>query len=272
MSIESVIKELKSVTSKNQSFVKRMTEIQRLEKDRSKNLGKLRGNVKAVETALETMDRGTAAIVRPWIEEYRADLQKTADSVRSRFGLDLEEHLKTAGLELKGQYPFLHAGLYTFEVDFEQSVCTIWYGNQQERLAKCVTDATTVATEWQEQRKNLGSSLDTKQFADTVGNAYEMALVKYGTSKEVSVTGLLPFIALLLQEKRFWQEPVREHFRSYRRADFSYDLFRCRVAISSSFRLTIATRQQTQRRQDCLWIPTNERGDGSLYSTIRRNE
>lgn len=81
---------------------------------------------------------------------------------------------------------------------------------------------------------------------------------------------VLTELAFLLQNSHFHQDPRRENYESYSRADFSYDLFRIhRYQLSPlKIQLKVATREYTRQRTDFLWIPDDENGRGTTYSHL----
>ena len=270
MSIEDLLKHIGNNASDGQHLAKRLSEISRLDKKRTENLGKLRKRVAKFDDILDKLDADTSSALRSWLEEFSKSLDATTAEVRKSFGADLDRQLDSIGIKLKGQYPLLKAGLFVIEVDFEKGVSQIGYGMQQEMLLQTSIDATTVATELEKQLNTLGSRGSAEDFVKLLRSAYTHASVDLGVGNSVPITALLVYVALGLQTSAFRTDPIRQKYRSYSRADFSYDLYIHHKEVTSAFHLRIATRQQTQRRSDFLWIPTDSLGEGSAFAIIER--
>jgi hypothetical protein len=100
-----------------------------------------------------------------------------------------------------------------------------------------------------------------------VKRAFRHVRLDYGNGP-LPLLALLPFMALFVQNDRFLTDPQKDNYVGYGRADFSYDLYRLREVDSRPF-LTIASRQQTQKRSDFLWIPSREDvEEGSYFAKI----
>lgn len=196
------------------------------------------------------------------------------------FGVELERILKEQGLSLTGNYPELKTWLFTIELDFAHGEATLWYGPKQERLSRCRLLPQLVAQEVNKQRKQLGSNLVKGDILPWLSQAYERARLMAGAKgDEVPINEVLTEMAFLLQDNRFRRDPHRDNYRSYRRADFSYDLFRARIGqteqatlFGKRLRLITATRALTRRRQGFLWVPDDETGKGTVYSHLKFEE
>jgi hypothetical protein len=270
MSLEDLLKQVKSNVSDGQRLGKQLDEISRLDKQRAKNLNELKKRVAKLDEALSKLDKATAATLRTWIEVYTQSLETAGSDLRKTFGAELAEQLHPLGLKLEGQYPLLKAGLFSFEVDFDKGTCQIWYGIQQERLAEVPIDPELVVSALQKQRESLGSQKSAAEFVAILKIAYQHAAIEHDPKNGIPLTSVLVYVALAIQPSAFLSDPIRQKYRSYSRADFSYDLYTHAGEIKSAFHLRVATRQQTQRRSDFLWIPTDSSGNGSTFAIIER--
>jgi len=262
-----------------QSTVKLLKEISRLEQNRIENLPKLRARLTKIEGTIKQLGQGTSQIqnLSNWVVQYKRDLQTTEEGIRKRFGVELQQELKKLGLSVSGQYPSLKAGLFTIELNFEKGQTVLWYGPKQERLDQCNLSAAEVAKRIERAGQQLGSHLDEAELLEKLYNAYcRTAGVKRG--QPVPIIEVLSELAYLLQSPRFRQDPRRENYRGYSRADFSYDLFRVHRFQSNTLferklHLTVATRVHTKWRKDFLWVPDEERsGRGTTYSHLQFKE
>ncbi|MBI4529894.1 MAG: hypothetical protein HY709_00075, partial [Candidatus Latescibacteria bacterium] len=254
------------------SLVKLLTEISRLKKDQINNLPQLKMCLKKLEGILGQFNRGIDQYeaLRHWIDTYKRDLDAVEEQVRMRFGIELEQELKKIGLSLSGQYPELRAGFFTIELDFAKWRVTLWYGPKQERLDRCHLSSVEVANYVDKVRQQLGSHMSSEdEFLKKLEEAYfRTAGRERGTP--VPIIRVLPELAYLLQSPRFYQDSKKEDYKSYSRADFSYDLFQVRH--EKRLHLTVATRAYTKQRQDFLWVPDDESGRGTTYSHLQFRE
>jgi len=270
MGFKPLLKTLEANQSAKSPLYKALKRIETLEKKREANLGEIKSQLKKVEKLLATPETSPSdrAAVSEHLTKYKTELAKTDSQIRSKFGSDLDKAIKPLGLPLSGNYPTLKANLYTFKLDFEAHQTTIWFGPEQEKLSECRLRASDVVKSLKQDIKNLGADFDEKSFTSRLKQAYHR--VADNSSKAIPITSVLPELAFLLQKASFYQNPLQDNYRSYGRADFSYDLFRFgKFSLSQGMQLTVAVKQYTRRRQDFLWIPSNQRGEGTLYSHIQ---
>jgi hypothetical protein len=273
MSLEQLLKELKSSQLDKSPAYKQLQELSKLDADRLANLFKIKNTLKKLHKLLdqspEPLPEKKAVITG--LQHYQEELDKTDVHIRQRFGIDLEKELASLNLELTGQYPTLRAGLFTIKLNFERGKVQLWYGAEQEKLADCGLMVSEVKKKLEQVRKELGTDLDLDIFITKLKKAYSRTLEN--ESRAVPITRVLPELAFLLQRESYYQDPRKENYRSYSRANFSYDLFRLgRSDLAQGLQLTIAVKQYTQRRQDFLWIPSNDRGEGAVYSHLQFKE
>lgn len=232
-----------------------------------------------LDKAAEPLDPKRDAVqqVRGWVQQRRQELDDKAEQAKRRVGAKLESALKPLGLTLSGQMPELKAGLFTIELIVDATRARIWYGPKEERLGESSLAPPDIAQCVMKIREALGSRLEPDALVDRLHEAYQRAGRCKGTQGH-PIVRILAELAPLVQGSRFREDPRAEHYKSYGRADFSFDLFRLRGAEGQSlfpqkFRLRGATRTHTQRRQDFLWVPDDERtGVGQRYSHIQFSE
>ncbi len=272
MDREQLISKLQRHHQNVQSIIKILREIGRLDQNRNENLLKIGQALKKLEqmTAIFNQEIITADIVKNWVSQYGSEIKRTEEKIRKQFGGELENELKRLGLSLLGQYPELKAGLFTIELDFDQWKATLWYGPKQERLMRLPLSVSKVASQLETEKQKLGSALSEEKLLEKMREAYYRSSgMKHG--EPAPIIKVLAELSFLLQDSRFFHDPRRENYRSYSRADFSYDLFRIRK-ISLELHLTVATRAHTRRRADFLWVPNDENGKGTTYSHLQFRE
>lgn len=246
---------------------KLLTDLQNLDSKRSRNLYQLAALAEQIERKVSGTGSQMAQEVLEWLAPYHRELSAAQDDHRRQFGLELEKGMQAMGLELKGHYPTLHAGLFQFKLNFDKGQCRIWYGPEQEALADPRLDATEVATTVKKLREKLGSTIDVSLLLDKIRVAYRHARLET-PSGPIALTTMLPYVALAVQSGKFRADP-RKGYRGYGRADFSYDLFR----LQGKIHLVTATRQQTQKRGDFLWVPTREDIEsGGYFASMKLEE
>lgn len=257
---------------------KLLDEMARLDKDRSSNLPQLRARLDKLDEHLRSLETGPRVnrATRAWAEQYRRKLVDAEDALKKRFGAELDRHLRTQGLTLSGQYPDLKAGMFTIDPDFAAHKCTFWYGPKQERLDQCRLSVEEVASRLDKAKQQLGSSLDGDQFLAKLQRAYSRVVGGHAV-EPAPIVEVMAELAFLLQGQRFHQDPRREHYTSYSRADFSYDLFRYRESGlldkgRERVHLAVATRAHTRQRRDFLWVPDDASGRGTTYSHLQIRE
>ncbi|MEW6047351.1 MAG: hypothetical protein AB1609_12870 [Bacillota bacterium] len=255
--------------------VKLYEEIRKLDEHRGAHAVQLRSRLEKLAKLIDELDQvcvGTDRL-RHWVAEYEPVISQAENELRVRFGRELEAALAEKGFPLRGQYPELKSGLFTLQLDFVRGKATVWYGPKQERLEECPLRPADMASRLEGIMKRLGSGIPEPEFLGKLREAYARQ-VSAADAKGVPITAILGEVAHLVQDARFHQDPRKELYRSYGRADFSYDLFRLtrflRVSPSDThLRLAVATREYTKRRQDFLWVPDDESGRGTAYSHLR---
>jgi DNA-binding transcriptional MerR regulator len=276
MNTEQLIKIFYDHQKNIQSIVRLLREISRLDQNRNENLPKIKQAISRLNDVANSLKGDTLVQqLANWMSQYESKVKNTEEEIRKRLGAELEKELEKLDLPLSGQYPELKAGLFTIELDFDQWKAVLWYGPKQERLVQCPLSVSKIASLLQEEKEKLGSQLPEEQLFEKLRDAYYRVAEKGGGV--VPIIRVVAELSYLLQSKRFIQDPKRENYRSYSRADFSYDLFRIRKFQMHSFfpsriYLTTATRDHTKRRSDFLWVPDDENGKGTTYSHLRFEE
>ncbi|MGB9771501.1 MAG: hypothetical protein ACPLX7_05905 [Candidatus Kapaibacteriota bacterium] len=273
INLEQILKTFSQKKQNIQSVHQLLKEISNLESKREENFHKLRSRLTKLEKILSNFEmESNIQIVKEWLNKYNTQLNEVAEKYKSKLGIDLEEQLKNIGLELSGHIPELKTSFFTIEVNFDTWKATIWFGPKQEKLKECPLSAQKIAKEIEKLRKNLGSKLEKDEFSEKLHIAYNR-VVGNKTGEKAQITKVLVELAFLIQSPRFHQDPKRENFSGYSRADFSFDLYRFRNDQSNKlfkyeWVLRTATRSETTKRSGFLWIPNDEKGNGSSYSYV----
>jgi len=258
-----------------QTAIRLVKAIETLEKspvDNVYRIEKLVGEVQKATAGLPP-DGETKRRLDDWVAGCISRLQAHKGELRRAFGVSLESLLKGQGFELKGQYPELRAGFYSIEVDFDKAQASIWYGPKQELMGKARLSPSEVAKQVERTHKALTNRpLNEEGFLKRLHEAYLRTLSKIGRKEgeHAPILQVLAEYVFLEQDRRFYTDPRREHFKGYSRAFFSYDLYRLptRRLLGRELSLVVATRANTVKRENFLWVPTDDRGNGTVYSYL----
>ena len=211
------------------------------------------------------------------IQPVKSKMPEWEEQAKKSFGKRLEDALKQVDFELGGHYPLLKVMFYTLEVKLETNSVVIWYGPEQERLDACKLIPETAAKKLEASHKRIvNRGLDDETFLLNLFEAYKTAT--HHTEKKIGdsvpVSDILLEYALLVQSKKFRTNPVKSSYKEYGRVFFSYDLYRLKERTIENHELSLvtATRAYTRRRTGFLWVPSNEKGDGTYISHIRFRE
>lgn len=246
--------------------------IERLDKDRNVNYPDIQKQIEKVKQWLGANPQ-FPDMLQQWVESFQVELDATRQTARHRFGSELDTLLRTEGMTLSGHIPVLRIGLFAIEPDFDAGRVTIWYGPKQERIEAVPLSPQQVVKHIKQRQKSLASrSLDQGKFLKELYSAYQSVL-RRGDKQSgdyAPIISVLVEFSFLKQSSRFRNDPREENFRSYGRIEFSFDLHRLRQRrlIDRELVLVTATRAYTSKRQDYLWVPSNQRGDGSVFSHI----
>ncbi len=278
MDLTQIIKELEGDKKIIDAFLVPLKEIYRLDKDRKNNFQQLTTRLNKLE---EISRKPTGNFSQKdgffeWVTKYRNDLDEVQKEIEKRFGLELNDALKKVNISLSGQYPDLKAGLFTIQINFESMSATLWFGPKQEYLFKCRLTVKDIVDKIINSTMELGCKLDSIEFARKLEEAFLKQSTKL-MSKAVPIIKVLTEFALSTQSSQFYQDPRRDNYRGYGRADFSYDLFK-RVKLepesilSKKLHLSVASLADTKKRQDFLWIPDDITGKGTTYAYLQFKE
>jgi len=278
MKIEQLINEVSSQKENINSILQLLKKISGFEKNRKENLFRIRNCILQLNIILKKDDINfpNKDLLKEWINQYDQEIIGLEEDSMKHFGIELEQELKKIGLSLSGQYPELKSGFFTLEIISVNRNINIWYGPKQERLSQCQFSTNEVVKKIKEIREKLGCRLNEELFISKLQFACSRVAIKQ-KDKPNPIIKVLGELSFILQNQKFLNDPQRYNYKGYGRADFSYDLFKARRLEQSfnferKFRLVVATRINTTKRQDFLWIPDDESGKGTLYSHIQFKE
>lgn len=233
-------------------------------------------NVYEIEKAMGKIEKASASLlpdsetkrrIDGWVSELTGRLQADKAQSKRAFGIKLESLLQERGFELTGHYPTLKTGFYVIEVDFDKAQASIWYGPKEELMARSKLSTAEMVKQIEQVEKSLtGRPLDEEDFLKKLNEAYKNALSKI-EGKEGDHAPILKVLVEFVfseQDRSFSVDPRKENFKGYSRAYFSYDIYRLkkRRLLNKELSLVPATRATTGKREDFLWVPSDDRGNG----------
>lgn len=255
METEVLLKYLGAKIKDFQSLKAIITKINKLDQNPFEDLDKIRANIKKLEKILRLEEKDEIyQSISEWLKEYKTKERQYSEELKKRFGIEFEKELKQCDLLLTGHYPKFKVWMFVIEVNVDKFTATIWYGPKQEKLESSSLIPSKIAKRLAEIKNKLGSKIDKDELFEKLKEAY-IEVSQQFKQKEVPILEVKKEFSLLLQKEK------------YSRADFSYDLFRLKD--NKNLKLRVAARAYTKTRKDFLWIPSNEKGEGYVYSHIQ---
>lgn len=200
------------------------------------------------------------------VDAALADLATRAESLgeraKARLVGELDDALRQDGLELQGRLPSLRCGPLTLELEGgRKPQVRIQYGPGIALLDTAPLDPAAIAERVRAQLRELegGGELDSAAFLDEVRAAWRAAVARGGgaAGDKAPIIAVLGEVAAGRQTQQWRSDPTRSAYRPYARVRFGHDLGRLRsrrTADGAELVLTVATRDQTKRAADHLWI------------------
>ena len=276
---EEITKILSKEKNNIQNLLKVIKSIDKYQDDPVSNLYKIKQEVVKIEKMLKQskLDDFVKKNIEQRIGGIKSKIPEWEENAKKTFGQNLENELRKVGFELRGHYPLFKVSFYTLKVDLENFKVSIWYGTEQEKLETCKSVPEDIA----KKLKIIHDKITQRHFNDNeflskVYEAYKSSVYRQNKKlgDQISISDILFEYAFLIQDKKFRTNPIKDNYKEYGRVLFSYDLYRLKERRLNDRELSLvtATRAYTRRKSDFLWIPSNERGDGSYISHIKFRE
>jgi hypothetical protein len=258
---------------------KYLKEGENLEKDLEKNVFQIEDRLKKIEQKLVKLKeleelREDFKKVKEFIIERKKLLEQPKHKLKMYLGTELDRRFGEKGWHIEGNFPELRLGLLTLEFLLSNDQVRIWYGPKIELLGRSklvADDITGTAGKIYEDLENAGFK-DEEAFLKLIFEVYGGIIKREGLDfgANVSIIYWLSEIAWHKQDKKFLADPRKEHFKSYGRTQLSYDLFRLKHREYGGYelRLGVASREQTKKKDNNLWIPRSLKGDGTHFSLV----
>ena len=274
-----ILKKLSAEKTNLQNLLKFVNNLNKYQKDPINHLDKIKQEVNKIEQTLNqsNLDASVKERVKELVQPIKDKIVGWEGDAKKSFGWNLEQELNKEGFELRGHYPLLKVSFYTLEVNLENFQVKLWYGPQQEKLGTCKL----VPSDIVKKLKTIHDRITKRDFNDNefLSKLYESYKISlYRKNKKIGepipISDILFEYAFLMQNKKFRTDPVKTNYKEYGRIFLSYDLYRlkARKFENKELNLITATRAYTQRKSDFLWIPYNEKGEGSYISHLKFKE
>lgn len=276
--MDNLIGFMKITTRKTQVLVKRLKAYQALRAKGLTNLPILEKNLAVIKGLLADFpDTAVKDSVLGWYSEEASAITKAKDEFRFTFGRAVQERLEKEGIALTGQLPILRAGYFTLTINFELGTASLFWGPEiatvKSRLPLIPEHIAAAMTHF---LARLGKKdFDPEGFARKLFLAYRRHAMfnALAPGTKVFLVDLLGELAIITQSEGFRVDPAQERFREYSRVRFGFDLYRLRASESTTvenhrLKLSVATFDATTEKKRSLWVPDNDRGDGTYYSYI----
>jgi hypothetical protein len=202
----------------------------------------------------------TVVAVEGWLEAIGKEAGAEAERSKAQLMGELDEALRRRGLRLSGRLPTLEVGPLTLELALGvRAELAIWYGPKVAHLDTAPLDAERAAAMVAStiERLNAGD-WDDQRFLQELEAAWRCAVARAGvrTGERIPIIDVLGEMAAGRQSKRWRNDPTRAAYKDYTRVQFSHDLSRLnnRRLPEGELQLTVATRDQTKKAGDHIWV------------------
>jgi hypothetical protein len=209
-----------------------------------------------------------------WLKPLDAEARDVAERSRVIFAGELAEALEPLVLRLQGRLPTLEVGPFTIElVEADRPEVRLHYGPKIELLETIPVDAALVLKAVQRARELIEPGpLNDQAFLAELHAAWRTAMARraYGPADKVPIADVYAELVFGRQSAAFRAAPQRSGFTAVPRVSFAHDLGRLRHHLwqGKELVLTVATRDQTKKAADHLWVA----GTHYAYLGFRENE
>jgi len=278
MDTQELRKTVQKLSGSFRSIAKYLGKMEILSKDPIGKAVEMEEAINKIEKALKEVERPIVSEIRKWLEEKRMEVEEAKKEMKFEFGRKLQNLLKEKGKTIEGRYPILRVGILSIEVDFTKNRASILFGPEKMKV-NIPLDPEKIVRELENLSKEMMKSIDSQREMDLLYEAYRRVcrMNNIPLGERVPVMEVLQQYILFIQSKAFLSNPLRANFREYGRARFGYDLYRLRKSgVKARGRLKMflvtATFDATRKKENFIWVPDNEKGEGTTYSYIAFRE
>lgn len=230
------------------------------------------GEIERVITNLPEFE--LTASLKIWVQQEKKAIEKAKEDFRFKFGQELKKLLENDDKQMRGQYPLLRVGFYTLKLDFEFGNAILYFGQEVEKLkSKIPLQPETIFKTIKKYDDALRKvKFNPEEIFKDIYQAYKnrLTLMNKSFGEKLLLTEVLGEFVILKQSKNFFIDPKRENYKEYSRVTLSYLLYLLKESnlYQRGMRLHVATFDATVNKLHSLWIPDNDKGNGTYYSYI----
>ncbi len=215
--------------------------------------------------------RDLVAEHEPRWSAQRVEAEGIAERHRAAFAGALADALEAAPWPLKGRLPALELGPLTLElVGTLKPELKVHFGPRIELLETLPVDPAKVAEAVLRLANELNRPLDSDALLRELQAAWRAARARSGDAAHPSIAAVMGELALGRQAPAFWASPTRQNFQPLSRVQLAFDLSRLsrRTVDGATLVLGVATRDQTKRLADHLWVPNGASLSGTHFASL----
>lgn len=262
---------LKKTHSQLGKILKLAKECSRLYENPIDNAYKIDSLTKKLKEIVEKIDFDKTFLIES-ISPLKDAAEKLKEDFKFEFGRELEKELKSKGFGLRGQFPTLYTNFYTIKTDFQTGKAVVSFGPETLKTGIKLKPEELALSIEQIDNELKHNILEQEELLKKIYGAWERTNCRNRPSGlSTPIIEVLGQLVFLIQPKKFFINPVRRNFIEYSRAKFGYDLYRLKETNATKINgkelsLITATFDATAKKEGYIWVPINERGDGTTYS------
>ncbi|MBR58488.1 MAG: hypothetical protein CMH54_10765 [Myxococcales bacterium] len=252
-----------------------LSDLERKSRDLDKNAFLVRGEAAALtQKATRLMEEVSSIAELPTaLAALSGQAEEASRRLKDRLGLAVASAVEALGLPVSGRFPELSVGPFVITFRAEVAQAELALGKGGPVLDKVAMDADKVG---EALRKHYAELFDGEFAREHFLNLVRQALQRANRIAERSPEAPVPVSEFLLelnvvhQKDAFASNPTRAGFQPYTRLMASTHLFRARPLSGEGFeiRLVVATREQTRKKGDHIYVPTDLRGHGTHFGAL----
>ena len=272
---KALVKDLGSAIKRLEKLREQLQDVDRFSRD-------LEGKAFAAAGALASAEKSAndAKQALAFVHNLPGDLQslrqvidRAKSRLRDRVGAGIAEAVKDLGLPISGRFPTLQVGPFAVTLKPDKGISEIALGASGPVLAETSLEAETVGKAVaDEYARWFADDFDAPAFLDLAHRALSRAtrVADQPANAVVSISAFLLELNAVAQSKAFCADPNLRRFKPYTRLMVSVHLFRARPLRGDDFeiRLAVATREQTRKKEDHIYVPTDLRGHGTNFGGL----
>jgi hypothetical protein len=239
------------------------------------DLDRLRTHVAKLEEAMPA-ERADALGLSPLLMEVNEHVRTAETRIRTRLGQELKVACEGAGLSFRvvsREDPVeVRIPPLMLKLDFRKGQAQLGFAKMV--VLTCPPRAEEILKAHARVVRSLSSSFRPESCFDDCLAAYRLGIAARGGTfgDRMEILDFLPLLAFQRQPKKFRVSPEKEHFRSYSRARFAFDVHQLRRAGGLSrngLRLGfgVATGISASQKDRVIYLE-NELGEGEYKLTI----